>query len=156
MKTLLSYIFLICALLTGGCYSLQVASNEALRNSAIEKGKNEPVEHILISNYGWYLFNYIPIVCGNTVSTDTIPWVFFSNHVNPILLHDKMIAYASAKNANIRNLSIRRTEKVFFEFPGSQIPVPIPFLISFQEVQVSGVLTKRDTPIKANGKETAK
>ncbi|MBO5940820.1 MAG: hypothetical protein J6R18_06480 [Kiritimatiellae bacterium] len=156
MKTFIAYIFSVFSVFVGGCYNLQVATNESLCNSAIEKGKNEPVEHVLISNYGWYLFNYIPMVCGNTVADDVLPWSFFSNHVDPVLLHGKMIAYASSKNANVSNLSISRTEKVFFEFPGSQIPVPIPFLISFQEVQVSGVLTKRDASVDTKGKEAVK
>ena len=143
MRTLLSTVAAICAILHTGCYSMDVASNEALRKSGMTDGvKTDPIEHVLVSNYGWYLFNCVPVVCGNATPGESFPWKFFSDHVNPVLLHDRMMQYANTKNADIKNLLLSRDEKVFFDIPGSDIPCPIPFFICYHEVQISAVLVK--------------
>lgn len=145
MKRSLIHLTALCGILLCGCYSMDVATNEALRNSELTDGVNEPLEHVLVSNYGWYLFNCIPLVCGNATPDAVFPWKFFGDHVNPILLHDRLMTYAGSKNADMKNLSFSRDEKVFFDIPGSDIPCPIPFLVSYQEVQFSAVLIKRET-----------
>lgn len=143
MKSPLSIIAAFCAILLAGCYSMDVASNEALRKSGATDGTgNEQIEHVLVSNYGWYLFNCIPLACGNATPGASFPWKFFGDHVNPVLLHDRMMEYANSKNADINNLLLSRDEKVFFDIPGSDIPCPIPFFICYHEVQISAVLVK--------------
>ena len=52
-----------------------------------------------------------------------------------------MMSYARSKKANVNDLIATHNEKVFLEIPGSEIPVPMPFLLCYQEVQLSGVLT---------------
>ena len=136
-------------LLLCGCYSMDVATNAALRNSNMRKDGDSPVEHVLISNYGWYLFNCIPIVCGNASPNASFPWKFFSDQVTASVLHDQMMAYASSKGANVNDLIATHNEKVFFDVPGSEIPVPMPFLLCYQEVQLSGVLTLPQTTADA-------
>lgn len=151
MKKVLTISFAALALASSlcGCYCIDVATNAALRGSELTDGVNEPLEHVLVSNYGWYLFNCIPLVCGNATPDASFPWKFFGDHVNPILLHDRMMEYADSKNADMKNLSLIRDEKVFFDIPGSDIPCPIPFLVCYQEVQLSSVLVKRETRRKA-------
>ena len=152
MKSPLSIVAALCALILAGCYSMDVASNEALRKSGTTDGvKTDSIEHVLVSNYGWYLFNCIPVVCGNATPGESFPWKFFGDHVNPVLLHDRMMQYANSKNADIKNLLLSRDEKVFFDIPGSDIPCPIPFLVCYHEVQISAVLVKCDNGRK-NGK----
>ena len=152
MKILLSTIAALCAVLLAGCYSMDVATNEALRRSGTTDGVDtDAIEHVLVSNYGWYLFNCIPVVCGNATPEGSFPWRFFGDHVNPVLLHDRMMEYANSKNADIKNLLLSRDEKVFFDIPGSDIPCPIPFLVCYHEVQISAVLVKCDNGRK-NGK----
>lgn len=129
-------LFLLC-----GCYSMETASNETLRNSNAPNDVSTPVEHVMVSNYGWYLFNCIPLACGNASPDASFPWRFFSNQVTTEILHDRLMSYASSKKANVNNLITSHNEKVFLEIPGSDIPVPIPFLLCYQEIQLSGVLT---------------
>ena len=128
-------------LLLGGCFSLDAASNAARRKSDIDR-TDEPVEHVLVSNYGWYLFNCIPLVCGNSSPGAIFPWTIFSDHVNHVLLHERLMRYAKDRKASVKELIATRDERIFLEIPGSGIPVPIPFLLCYQEVQISGVLVK--------------
>jgi hypothetical protein len=141
MKISVLSVVVSLAILLGGCYSMEVGTNEALRNSGLTDGVNKPVEHVLVSNYGWYLFNCIPIVCGNASGADSFPWKFFTNHVDPVLLHDRMMAYANSKNASVKDLVFSRDEKIFFEIP--EVSFPIPFFVCYHEVQISGVLVEK-------------
>ena len=110
----------------------------------------------MVSNYGWYLFNCIPLVCGNAELDAVCPWKFFSDQVNPILLHDRLMEYASSKTTDIKDLVFSHEEEVFFDFPGSDIPFPIPYLVCYREIQFSSVLTKRTGQKNAPGKDCSK
>ena len=142
-----------CMLLLEGCYSLETASNAALRKSDIDR-TDTPIEHVMVSNYGWYLFNCIPLVCGNASADALFPWKLFHDHVNPVILHERLMRYAKSKKASVKDLIATRDEKIFLEIPGIGIPVPIPFLLCYQEVQISGILVDTKTkPQNAGGKE---
>ena len=64
------------------------------------------------------------------------------------LLHDRMMEYAREQGADVGELTFFRDEQVFFSIPGSQFPVPIPYVLCFREIQFSGVLTKRGTEVR--------
>ena len=145
-------IVVLFAIVLGGCYSTDVGTNTALQNSELKEGVDKPIEHVLISNYGWYLFNCIPLVCGNATPGESFPWKFFTDQVNPILLHDRMMEYANSKNANVKNIVFTRDERVFFEVPGTEIPCPLPFLVCYHEIQLSGVLVKPGKTVKSGDK----
>ena len=151
-------IVVLFAIVLGGCYSTDVGTNTALQNSELKEGVDKPIEHVLISNYGWYLFNCIPLVCGNATPGESFPWKFFTDQVNPILLHDRLMTYANSKDANVKNIVFSRDERVFFDVPGTEIPCPLPFLVCYQEIQLSGVLVKPCGHIKSgdNGKGGSK
>ena len=158
MKILTLPIVVLLAIMLGGCYSMDVGTNAALQNSELVEGVDKPIEHVLISNYGWYLFNCIPLVCGNATRGESFPWKFFTDQVNPILLHDRLMTYANSKDANVKNIVFSRDERVFFDVPGTEIPCPLPFLVCYQEIQLSGVLVKPCGHIKSgdNGKGGSK
>lgn len=143
-------------LLLGGCFSMETASNAALRNSCSGTGPEAPIEHVMVSNYGWYLFNCIPLACGNANHNASWPWIFFSDHVNSILLHDRLMEYASSNDANISDLVFSRNEEVLFDVPGSDIPFPIPYLVCYREIQFSGILTRRTCSKSTPRKEGSK
>ena len=148
-------------LLLAGCYSMDVASNPALNASvarekpgatqeeaASSNRKSRRAEHVVVSNYGWYLFNFIPLACGNAAPDAFFPWAFFSNQVSSTLLHDRMMSYAAATRANVKGLAFFRDEQVFFTIPGTQFPVPIPYILCFREIQFSGVLMPRPEEVR--------
>lgn len=154
MRTILLIMTMTLLFLLCGCYSMEIASNEAFRNSNATNDSSAPIEHVLVSNYGWYLFNCIPLVCGNASHDASFPWKFFTKQVSPAVLHDRMMSYANSKKANVRNLVATHNEKVFFDIPGSDIPVPIPFLLCYQEIQLSAILTLPPKPADAKQAKT--
>ena len=144
---LIKVSFLAGAVLFAGCYSMDVATTSSLKESALSSVDGNPMEHVVVSNYGWYLFNWIPLACGNATPGAFFPWKFFSNQVSSDLLHDRLMAHAASKNADVRDLTFFRDEKVIFDLPGTNFPIPIPYVLCFREIQFSGVLMAR----KASG-----
>lgn len=111
---------------------------------SIEAGRLETTgeEHVLASNYGWYLFHFIPLACGNADSGGLLPWVIFRNDVTMDKIQERFLDYArkDKNGGGMVNLSYRTQESVLFEIPGSNIPIPLPYIISYKEIQLSGVL----------------
>ena len=147
MKRIAKMVFLAGSILFAGCFSMDVATTDSLKKSALTPADGSPKEHVVVSNYGWYLFNCIPLACGNAAPDATFPWKFFSNQVTSGILHDRMMAHAAAHNADIKDLTFFRDEKVIFDLPGTDFPVPIPYVLCYREIQFSGTLTQRKTPV---------
>ena len=141
-KTANALVFAGAALLTG-CFSMDIAKTDSLRESALSSDDGKPMEHVVVSNYGWYLFNCIPLACGNASPDAFFPWKLFSNQVTSNILHDRMLAHAASINADVRDLTFFRDEKVIFDLPGTDFPIPIPYVLCFREIQFSGTLTQR-------------
>lgn len=133
----------IALALLAGCYSMDVATTESLKGSASAPDGGKPLEHIVVSNYGWYLFHAFPLACGNATPGAFFPFKIFSDQVSPGLLHDRLMAHAAAIHADAKDLVFFRNEKVLYDIPGLNIPVPIPYLLTYREIQFSAVLTQR-------------
>ena len=139
-----------------GCYSMDIATTESLKGSAPTPDDGKPLEHVVVSNHGWYLFDALPIVCGNATPGAYFPWKFFSNQVTSTLLHDRLMAHAAAIHADAKDLVFFRDERVLFNIPGLSIPIPIPYLITYHEIQFSAVLTQRRASTLTDGAKKRK
>lgn len=142
---------LICAaalVLCAGCFSIEraVLSPEIGTAASVGKGTTSK-EHVLVSNYGWYLFNRVPLVCGNARKGAFFPWVFFRNDVDETKLQDRFTGYASAIGCDLDDLVMFNSEQVLLDI--YSIPVPIPYVCCYREMQISGVLVKRPTAADA-------
>lgn len=133
----IKFIFTVAsAVVLSGCFS-------------IEKGylRASGAEHMLVSNYGWYLFHIIPIACGNANPDGFFPWAIFRNDVTMDKVQNRFMDYVHKKGGlDIVDLSYRTQESVLFEFPGSNIPIPLPYILSYKEIQLSGVLVPSSEP----------
>ena len=103
-------------------------------------------EHLLVSNYGWYLFNCIPLVCGKARKGATSPWAFFCNEVDETLIQERFTDYAAERGYDVEDIVMFNNEQVLLDV--YNIPVPIPYICCYREMQLSGVLVKR--PSKAD------
>lgn len=143
MKKVANSLLLAGAALLTGCFSMDIAQTDSLKESALSLNDGKPMEHVVVSNYGWYLFNCIPLACGNASPDAFFPWRLFSNHVTSNILHDRMLTYAASINADVKDLAFFRDERVIFDLPGTNFPIPIPYVLCFREIQFSGTLTER-------------
>ncbi len=116
-----------------GCFSLERAPMEC-------PGR----EHLLASNYGWYLFNSIPLACGNASEDAWTPWVFFRDDVTMDKVQSRFTGYANENGCDIEDMTYKNKESVMFEVPSLNFPLPVPYLLTYREIQLSGVMVRQD------------
>lgn len=126
-----------------GCFSLQ-------RARVLTTGQ----EHVHTANYGWYLFHCIPLACGNASADAWSPWVAFRDDVTMDKIQHRFMRYANGQGAEVSDLTYVTNESVMLNIPGLNIPLPIPYLLTYREIQLSGVLTRK-TPVDAPAFEPA-
>lgn len=139
-------------LFSAGCYSIDVASTAGFRSARLAGNTGTPRAHAVVSNYGWYLFNTIPLISGNAnPAPGRCVWTFFTDNVTPDALHHDLTRLAADAGCEIDDLNLYRD---------STCMLPIPYvnttfgLLWYKEIQVSGVLV---TPTaRANRKDGAK
>ena len=119
----------LAAACLAGCFSL-------------EKGRIESIdrEHVLVSNYGWYLFHYIPLACGNASLDAWTPFALFRDDVTLDKIQGRFMLHARDEGCTAENLTYETSESVMLEIPGLNTPLPIPYLLTYREIQLSGVL----------------
>ena len=120
------------ALGLAGCFSIERAP--LLRT-------NE--EHVLVSNYGWYLFHFIPVACGNANENRWTPWVHFRDDVTMDKVQRRFMMLADDPDKEIRNPTYTTYESVMLEIPGLNLPLPVPYLLTYREIQLSGIISKK-------------
>ena len=125
-----------------GCFSIDRGTSKAFRGSRLNVTDGEPMEHVVVSNYGWYLFDTVPVVCGNARYGASFACRFFSDHVKADILQDRLTEYAAGKKADLVDLHYFHNSNVLFSTPGLSLPIPIPYVLCYREIQFSGVLVK--------------
>ena len=144
-KRLLEILAGLGLLAVSGCFSFESTpigggTADGLRIHATD---GDPVEHVVVANNGWYLFNLWPLASGNAAVDAKFPWRFFRNDVHERIMHDRMTRYAAGKSCDIEEMNVFNDEQVLLSIPGTSFPLPIPYVFTFRELQVSGVLVKR-------------
>ncbi len=132
-RLFIRFLATVCATVClAGCFSIDRA--------AVPRSDED---HQLVGNYGWYLFHVFPLACGNANEDAWAPWVFFRNDVTMNKIQSRfMKAAADCGKPKTSNLTYITHEQVLFEIPGMNFPVPIPYFITYREVQLSGILEK--------------
>ena len=119
---------------------MATATSELLKRSHHSGMSGTPIEHVVVSNYGWYLFNCIPIECGNAKQGASFPWTFFRDEVTTDVVQNRLTAYAARKGAHLAELNLYVNDNVLFEVPGLQIPIPMPYILCYHERLVYALL----------------
>ena len=114
MKTLGLILALCVTLCLTGCMSTEVSKSEVCGT-----------EHIFVSDYGWKLFNWIPI---------------FRSDITLERVQKEVMEESNRRGKAATDLTLHKYDKVTFDIPLIVITVPIPYVICYHEIQVSGVL----------------
>lgn len=123
---------LLCATLClTGCLSV---------DSSVSQTTGE--EHLLVDNYGWRLFNCIPLVCGNATHGEKRlgSVAFFRNDVTTEKVQAYFMAEAAARSKRPEELTFHRDDSLILLLPLLGISIPIPYILTYEEIQLSGVL----------------
>ena len=122
---------LLVLLLTGGCFTIDTGNLDATGD-----------ENIIVSNYGYYLFNLIPLAGGNANETESFPWAVFRDDVTMDKIQRRFLEYAAYNNKKVKEIAYHNHQTILFNVPGTSFLLPIPYLLTYREIQLSGVLTK--------------
>ena len=97
-----------------GCMSTEVSKSEVCGT-----------EHIFVDDYGWKLFDWIPL---------------FRPDITLERVQKELMAESARRGKIATDLTIHSYDKVSFDIPLVVISIPIPYIICYHEIQVSGVL----------------
>ena len=148
MKNLYKFLAAGGLLLTAGCFSLETTplGDESSRSIRLHGDSGQASEHVVVSNFGWYFFNRWPIVCGNAHVDRSMPWRFFRNDVDENVIQSRLMDYADARGCDVRDLQIFNNAEVLMSIGVGGVSLPLPYVISYRELQYSCSLVRRKRP----------
>ena len=82
-------------------------------------------EHIFVHDFGWKLFNWIPL---------------FRSDITLERAQKELMSESTRRGKVATDLTVHTYDKVTFDIPLVVITIPIPYVICYHEIQVSGVL----------------
>ncbi len=116
-------IVLACATLClTGCHTVQTAT--------LTTGE----EHVMMNNYGWKFFNWIPLVCGNASPDAVCGCVLFRDDVTMEKIQDRFMSYAAGRTVECPVYDVN--DSMFFTLFG----IPIPYVLTYKEITLSGTM----------------
>ena len=135
-------------LLAAGCFSLETTplGNDSNRSIQLHGNDEQATEHVVVSNFGWYFFNRWPIVCGNAYVDRRLPWRFFRNDVDENVIQHRLVDYAAERKCDVRDLQIFNNSEVLMSIGVGGVALPLPYVISYRELQYSCSLVRRKRP----------
>lgn len=133
---------ILAALLGAGCCTRYALRPEYLTNLEYAEGGGTVVEHYQIQNYGWYLFDWIPLACGDIDPDAIICFSLFHDQVRTDLLTEELNRHARHVGAVPRCVVTLNTDHVSIQIPGTTFPLVFPYIICYREVQLSALLVK--------------
>ena len=129
VKSLLLTALAGATLCLTGCFSLESASPAS---------SNE--EHVVVRNYGWRLFYVLPIVCGNSNEEAWFPWTFFHDDVTMDKIQKRFMDHAAKRGKTPSDLVYTNYDTVMWSIPLVELPIPVPYLLCYSEIQLSGCI----------------
>jgi len=106
-----------------GCFTVDTA-----------KIKSTGAEHVVMNNYGWKLFDWIPLFSGNADADATCGVAFFRDDVTMEKVQSRFAAYANGRSVDCPMYDMNDT--VFMSILG----LPIPYLFTYKEITLSGTV----------------
>lgn len=126
MVKILSFLLICGTFCLSGCFSIEKAR---------EPGNKTQV---IASNYGWYLFDWIPLVSGDPDDDWIIPCTFFRDRVKMDVIQTKLLEKMRKSGQQVENLAWKNNDSVLMTIPLLNVPIPIPYIITYREMQLSG------------------
>ena len=92
-------------------------------------------EHVVMTNYGWTLFNWIPLVSGNADETATCGMALFRDDVTLEKVQARYMRYANGRK--VETPVYLNKDSNIIELFG----LPIPYIICYKEINLSGTIS---------------
>lgn len=106
-----------------GCFSVDTATF-----------KHNGAEHVVMNNYGWKLFDWIPLFSGNADPDATLGCNFFGDDVTMEKMQARLTRYAEGRSIECPMYDMNNS--VILNVMG----IPIPYIVTYKELTLSGTL----------------
>ena len=120
--------------LATGCFTIDTATSPLLAPDADE--------HVIVRNYGWYLFGAVPLVCGNPDPNSSWAMTFFSDEVTLQVAHDALMRHAAKSGREVRDIEVLDDREALFSIPLPVVSVSIPWVVQKKKANISATLVK--------------
>lgn len=123
-----------------GCVNYVETNNAALKGLEVVGTPGVTEECVTVSNYGYYLFNMIPVVCGNTVDGRLGNTVWFQHHVTLEKTQSVMMREIKLMRPLVTNLQPHSYSTCFFSvipYIGNSLGI-----VWYKQIDLSAVLVK--------------
>lgn len=138
MKIVVQLLAACSLALLAGCFNFEIAKSPDFCRTQLLGNDGMPIAHVITSNYGWYLFNCIPIITGNAREGASSPWVMFRDDVTLDILQNRLVTISEKMQADLVDVHTSYIDTCM---------LPIPYvnttfgLLWYKEIQISSVLT---------------
>jgi len=101
---------------------------------------NDGGKHVMVRNYGKYLLNCVPMGCGNVDENATCGFVMFRNDVTMDKMQHRFFVECAKIGSDPSDVTYHTYDNVFLQIPLWSFNIPIPYLWTTREIQISGVV----------------
>jgi len=91
-------------------------------------------EHVVMNNYGWKFFDWIPLWCGNASEDASTAFVLFRDDVTVEKVQKRFMKYAAGREIECPMYDIIEEKGL------SIFGIPLPYLYTYREISLSGTL----------------
>ena len=139
-------VALAAILMAAGCVSIDRCDASVFPNLTIDGSNLRAREHIVVSNFGYYIFNTFPLICGNANPRRILPFKLFSSHVS-LPYMQAILSHEAKKRGHVKIASLTSHYDAAPCFTISTDAMSIlGMLFSYREVQLSAVLMDDEAP----------
>ncbi len=126
---------LALALVCSGCFTLDCAESPLLAPDADA--------YVVVRNYGWNLFGFIPLVCGNADIDSSWGSTFFKDEVTLEIAHGVLSQYVADSGREICDIVVMADREALLSVPLFVVPISLPWVVQYKEVNVSATLVRK-------------
>ena len=123
------------ALACSGCFTLGSSTSALLAPDADE--------HVIVRNYGWFLFGSVPLVCGNADIDSFWGSTFFKDEVTLEIAHGVLSQYVADSGREICDIVVMADREALLSVPLFVVPISLPWVVQYKEVNVSATLVRK-------------
>lgn len=106
-----------------GCFSVETTTV-----------KPSNAEHVVMNNYGWKFFDWLPLWCGNASEDASTSFVLFRDDVTVEKIQARFMKYANGREIECPMYDIIEEKGL------SIFGIPLPYLYTYREISLSGTL----------------
>jgi len=96
--------------------------------------------HVFVANRGKYLLNCVPMGCGNVNENPKCDFVMFRNDVTMDKMQHRFFIECAKVGSEVTDIAYHSTDNIFLEVPLWSFNIPIPYLWTTREIQITGTV----------------